>query len=79
MFQQTIPALIPKWSRDQVVFFMKDADPLQGTELLGLKNVFVNTTEGTCGFHIVNMGWKKMFQQWLSILVTWKSDVVKKI
>jgi hypothetical protein len=39
---------------------MKDADPQQRNELLGgLKNVFVNATEGTYGFHIVNMGREK--------------------
>ena len=54
MFQLAIPALLPKWVRDRVTFFMKDADPQQRNELLGgLKNVFVNATEGTC------MGWKK--------------------
>ena len=60
MFQLAIPALLMKWLREQVAFFMKDTDPQQRNELLGgLKNVFVNETEGTCGFHIVNMGWEK--------------------
>ncbi len=57
VFQQSaIPVLLPKWLRDRATFFMKDTDPQQRNELLGeLKNVFVNATEGTCGFHIVNM------------------------
>jgi hypothetical protein len=39
---------------------MKDADPQQRNKLLGgMKTVFVNASEGPCGFHIVNMGWKK--------------------
>jgi hypothetical protein len=39
---------------------MKDADPQQRIKLFGkMKTVFVNTTKGTCKFHIVNMGWKK--------------------
>ena len=54
--------------------FMKDADPQQRNELLGeLKNVFVNATEGTCGFHIVNMGWKNTCQRWVSMLVICRS------
>ena len=53
VFQSAIPALLPKWLRDRVTFFMKDTDPQQRNELLGgLKNVFVNATEGTCGFHL---------------------------
>jgi hypothetical protein len=36
---------------------MKDGDPQQGNEILGaMANVFVNAIEGTCGFHVVNMG-----------------------
>ena len=60
VFQEAIPTLVPKWLRDCVVFFMKDADPQQRNEILSsIKFVFVNATEGTCGFHVVNMGWKK--------------------
>ena len=75
MFQLAIPALLLKWLREQVAFFMKDTDPQQRNELLGgLKNVFVNETEGTCGFHIVNMGWENMCQWWVSMLVTCRSE-----
>jgi hypothetical protein len=60
VFQEAIPTLVPKWLFDRVVFFMKDADPQQRNEILSSINfVFVNATEGTCGFHVVNMGWKK--------------------
>ena len=39
---------------------MKDADPQQNDEfLLSMNKIFVNATEGTCGFHVVHMGWKK--------------------
>ena len=39
---------------------MKDGDPQQHNEILGaMKTVFVNALEGKCGFHVVNMGWKK--------------------
>ena len=52
--------LLPKWLRDRVVFFMKDGDQQQRNEILGaMTNVFVNAVEGTSGFHVVNMGWKK--------------------
>jgi hypothetical protein len=39
---------------------MKDADPQQRNEILSfMTNIFVNAREGTCGFHVVHMGWKK--------------------
>ena len=60
VFQEAIPTLLPKWLRDRVVFIMKDADAQQRNEILAsFKTVFVNASEGTCGFHVVNMGWKK--------------------
>jgi hypothetical protein len=38
---------------------MKDGDPQQCNEiLLAMKMVFVSATEGTCGYHIVHMGWR---------------------
>ncbi len=38
---------------------MKDSDPQQCNELLlAMKSVFVNASEGTCGYHVVHMGWK---------------------
>jgi hypothetical protein len=62
VFQEAIPTLFPKWLCDRVLFFMKDADPQQCNELLGaMVNVFVNAREGTCGFPVVNMGWKNIF------------------
>ena len=60
VFQEAIPTLVPKWLRDRVVFFMKDADPQQRNEIQSsMKRHFVNAAEGTCGYHVVNMGWKK--------------------
>jgi hypothetical protein len=39
---------------------MKDGDPQQRNEIqAAMKNIFINASEGTCGFHVVNMGWKK--------------------
>jgi hypothetical protein len=39
---------------------MKDADSQQCNKILGaMETVFVNALEGTCGFHVVNMGWKR--------------------
>ena len=43
--------------REQQLNFVKS---LRRNEILSSINfVFVNATEGTCGFHVVNMGWKK--------------------
>jgi len=42
------------------MFIMKDGDPQQRNEILiALQCVFRNATEGTCGFHIVQFGWKR--------------------
>ena len=38
---------------------MKDGDQQQWNKILGATNVFVNAVEGTCVFHVVNMGRKK--------------------
>ncbi len=44
---------------ERVLFFMKDGDPQQCNEiLLAMKTVFVNASEGTCGYHVVHMGWR---------------------
>ena len=60
MFKEAIPALVTKWLRDCVLFFMKDADPQQRNEIhTTMKNIFVNASEGTYGYHLVNMGWRK--------------------
>ncbi len=38
---------------------MKDGDPQQCSEILSAMNsVFVIASEGTCGFHVVHMGWR---------------------
>ena len=56
MFKEAIPVLVPKWLRDSVLFFM-NADPQQRNEIqVAMKNIFVNASEGTCGYHLVNMG-----------------------
>ena len=60
VFQEAIPILVPKWLRDRVLFFMKDADPQQRNEILAsMTNTFVNASEGTCGYHVVHQGWRK--------------------
>ncbi len=57
MFKEALPKLVPKWLMEHVLFFMKDGDPQQRNEiLLAMKTVFVNTCEGTCGYHVVHMG-----------------------
>jgi len=58
VFQHAIPILIPKHHRERVTLIMKDGDPQQRNEiLLALKNVFPNTREATCGYHVVEFGW----------------------
>ncbi len=60
VFKEAIPTLVPKWLRDRVLFFVKDADPQQRNEIqAAMKNIFINASEGTCGFHVVNMWWMK--------------------
>jgi hypothetical protein len=60
VFKEAIPTLVPKWLMDHVLFFMKDGDPQQRNETqAAMKNIFINASEGTCGFHVVNMGWRK--------------------
>ena len=60
VFKEAIPSLIPEWLRKRVLFFMKDADPQQSNEIQSaMRNIFVNASEGTCGYHLVNMGWKR--------------------
>jgi hypothetical protein len=44
---------------EHVFFFMNDGDPQQCNETLSaMKSVFVNASEGTCGYHVVHMGWR---------------------
>ena len=59
MFKEAFPKLVPKRLMEHVFFFMKDGDPQQRNEiLLAMKTVFVNASEGTCGYHVVHMGWR---------------------
>ncbi len=59
LFKKALLKLIPKWLMERVLFFMKDGDPQQRNEiLLAMKSVFVNASEGTCGYQIVHMGWR---------------------
>jgi hypothetical protein len=40
-------------------WILNDGDPQQCNELLSsMKSVFVNASEGTCEFHVVNMAWR---------------------
>jgi hypothetical protein len=59
VFKEALPKLVPKWLSERVLFFMNDGDPQQSNKILSaMKSVFVNASEGTCGFHVVNMGWR---------------------
>ncbi len=59
VFKEVLPKFVPKWLRERVLFFMKDGDLQQPNEILSaMKSVLVNASEGTCGFHVVNMGWR---------------------
>ncbi len=59
VFKEALPKLAPKWLGERVLFFMKDGDPQQCNEILSaMKSVFLNASEGTCGFHVINMGWR---------------------
>jgi hypothetical protein len=58
VFKEAFPKLVSKRLMERVFFFMKDGDPQQRNEiLLAMKTVFVNASEGTCGYHVVHMGW----------------------
>jgi hypothetical protein len=48
---------------------MKDADPQQRNEIQSaMRNIFVNASEGTCGYHLVNMGWKHTIPNCVNLL-----------
>ena len=50
---------------------MKDADPQQRNEIQSsMRNIFVNASEGTCGYHLVNMGWKRNIPNCVNLLHT---------
>jgi hypothetical protein len=69
VFKEALPKLVPKWLRERVLFFMKDGDPQQRNETLSaMKSVFVNASEGTCGFHVVNMGWRANVPSGVNVL-----------
>jgi hypothetical protein len=57
------------WLLEPVLLFMKDGDPQQHNEiLLAMKSVFVNASEGICGYHVVHMGWRSNVPSCVSIL-----------
>jgi hypothetical protein len=73
VFKEALPKLVPKWLRECVLFFMKDGDPQQRNEiLLAMKSVFVNASEGTCGFHVVHMSWRTNVPTCVNILFSQK-------
>ena len=60
VFSHAIPQLVPAWLRSRVRFIMKDGDPQQRNEILiSLQSVFPNASEGVCGWHVVQQGWKR--------------------
>jgi hypothetical protein len=69
VFKEALPKLVPKWLIERVLFFMKDGNPQQCNEILSaMKTVFVNTCEGTCGYHVVHMGWRTNAPSCVNIL-----------
>jgi hypothetical protein len=69
VFKEALPKLVPKWLMERVLFFMKDGNPQQRNEILSaMKTVFVNAREGTCGYHVVNMGWRTNVPSYVNIL-----------
>jgi hypothetical protein len=59
VFKEALPKLVPKWLREHVLFFMKDSNPQLLNEILSaMKCVFLNASEGTCRYHVINMGWR---------------------
>jgi hypothetical protein len=69
VFKEALPKLFPRWLREHVLFFMKDGDPQQRNEILSaMKTVFLNASEGTCGYHVVNMGWKANVPKGVNVL-----------
>lgn len=60
VFQHVFPKLVPKKFRDRVRLIMADGDFQQRNEILkSTEGVFRNAVFGTCGFHIVTLGFKK--------------------
>ncbi len=69
VFKKALLKLVPKWLKERVLFFMKDGHPQQRNEILSaMKSVFVNTSEGTCGYHVVHMGWRTHVPTCVNIL-----------
>ncbi len=51
------------------IIFMKDGDPQQRNEILSaMKSVLVNASEGTCGYHVVHMGWRSNVPSCVNVL-----------
>lgn len=54
VFQHALPILIPRFHRYRVKMIMKDGDFQQRNEILiSLRDIFPNTVEAGCGYHIV--------------------------
>jgi hypothetical protein len=69
VFKKALPKLVPKWLMEHVLFVMKDGDPQQCNEILSaMKSVFVNASEGTCGYHVVHMGWRSNVPSCVNVL-----------
>jgi hypothetical protein len=84
VFKEALPKLVPKRLRECVLFCMKDDDPQQRNEILSaMKSVFVNASEGTCGFHVVKMGWRTNVPTGVNVLSSQKlrmwSSIVQQI
>lgn len=60
VFQHVFPNMVPKKFRDRVRLIMADGDLQQRNEILrSTKNVFVNAVFGSCGYHIVGLGFMR--------------------
>jgi hypothetical protein len=83
VFKEALPKLALKWLRECVLLFMKDGDPQQRNEILSaMKSLFLNASEGTCGYHVVNMGWRMNVPTGVNLLspkqlMMWSSIVLQ--
>ena len=60
VFQHFFPKLVPEKFRNRVRLIMADGDFQQRNEILNsTEGVFKNAVFGSCGFHIVTLGFKK--------------------
>jgi hypothetical protein len=77
VFKEALPKLVLEWLRECVLFFMKNGDLQERNEILSaMKSVFVNASEGTCGFHVVHMGWRTNVPTCDSLLSPQKNEDV---